>query len=246
MFETKPKLLIGIICCHHRAWATNTIRNTWVKDINGRCDYKFFYGAGTHDPILEDEVILGGDDAYKGLACKVQNAVKWALDNGYDAFFKVDDDTYTRAERLLRAGFEKYEYVGRKNGWTDKYHECVYARGGTGYYLSKRAMEYLAKQETPNPDHPKDYAEDSFVGRHMETAKIECTNDNRLRCADFSGPNRGPRPTNSTTWKKDIPLMSNDFITTCEFLGPEMVEVHNEWIKSREAYDKLLGKIRLK
>jgi hypothetical protein len=243
------KLLVGILACHHRAQHLQACRDTWVKDINDQFDYKFFFGRGSHD-FQSDEVSLECDDAYRGLACKVQETCRWALANGYDSFVKLDDDTYARPERLVNAVTEdwsQHDYVGRVNGATDMYHESLYARGGVGYYLSKRAMEYLAAQPTPNPDIPKDYAEDSWVGRNMGEGGFVAVNDNRLRCAAGSGPNRTPRPNGFTGWKADCPVKSNDYITTCEFLGSEMIQgPHREWLMSIDSHSTIMGRLRLR
>jgi hypothetical protein len=244
------KFLLAIICCHHRAKHTDAIRQCWVPDIKGQFDYRFFYGAGSHEPLLSDEVVLGGDDAYRGLACKVQAAVKWALENGYDGFFKVDDDTAWIADRLANAvkkDWANHDYVGRINAKTDRYHECTYGRGGVGYYLSKRAMEHIAAQPTPDPEIPRDYAEDSFIGSRLEEGGFVAVNDNRLRCAAGSGPNRTPRPNGFTGWKADCPVKSNDFITTCEFLGSEMIQgPHREWLMSIDSHSAVMGRLRLR
>jgi len=244
----RQNFLLAIICCHHRAKHTDVIREYWVPDVKDKFDYKFFYGSGTHDPIKSDEVIMSGDDAYRGLASKIRNTCIWALEHGYDGLVKVDDDTAWIANRIAKAvknDWSKYDYIGRRNGPTDKYHTCNYARGGTGYYLSKRAMQILADAPEPNPDDPKDFAEDSFVGRHMIEAGIECGNDERLRCADFSGPNRGPRPQGSTTWKRDCPTLQNDVIAVCEFLGPEMRGPYEEWTNSCEQHKSIMERIRV-
>lgn len=246
--EPKKKLLLAVICCHHRAHHTNAIREYWVPDIGNKFDYRFFYGRGSHEPIQADEVILDTDDAYKGLAEKVQAAIQWALANGYEAFFKIDDDGAWIADRIFKAvnkDWVDHDYVGRVNGKTDRYHECTYARGGTGYYLSKAAMEYIAAQPTPNPDVERDYAEDSFIGSRMEEGGFVAVNDDRLRCADFSGPNRSPRPQGSVTWKRDVPTQHNNIITSCEFLGSEMTAVHEEWAESRDKYNSLVSRLKV-
>lgn len=248
LVNKKSKLLLAVICCHHRAHHTQAIRNYWVPEIGNRFDYKFFYGRGTHAPLREDEVVLDTDDAYKGLAHKVQAAIQWALENGYDAFFKIDDDGAWIADRIFRAvnkDWAEHDYVGRVNGATDRYHRSTYARGGTGYYLSERAMKYIAAEAAPNPDNERDYAEDSFIGSRMEEGGFLAVNDDRLRCADFSGPNRGPRPLGSVTWKKDVPTQHNNIITSCEFLGSEMDAVYQEWTNSRDKFNSLVGKLRV-
>jgi hypothetical protein len=238
------------VCCHHRAHHTDAIRDCWVPLIKNQFDYKFFYGAGTHEPIKADEVILEGPDNYRGLAEKVQKIIQWSLENGYEGFVKVDDDTSWIADRLVHAvekDWANHDYVGRINGKTDRYHECTYGRGGVGYYLSKKAMEYIAAQPTPNPDIPRDYAEDSFIGSRLEEGGFIAVNDNRLRCAAGSGPNRTPRPNGFTGWKADCPTGHNDFITTCEFLGDEMRNMpHREWLISNDNHSSIMGRLRLR
>jgi hypothetical protein len=249
LLTSNPKLLVGILACHHRAPHLQACRDTWIAEVKNQFDYKFFFGRGSHD-IQFDEIFLESDDAYRGLACKVRAAIIWALENNYDSFFKLDDDTYTIPERLLKAvndDWGAYDFVGRKCGPTDRYHEHAYARGGTGYYLSRRAMEVIAKSAIPNPDIASEYAEDSFIGLRLKEAGIECTNDDRLRCAAGSGPNRTPRPNGFNGWKADCPTKFNNYITVCEFLGSEMISgPHREWVVSNDAHSTVMGRLRLK
>jgi hypothetical protein len=241
----KPRLLIAVLACHHRAGHLQACRETWVPDTTHQCDYKFFYGRGSHGDVQPDEVVLDCDDHYRGLACKVQETARWALANDYEYLFKVDDDTYVRPERVMSSGFEKADFVGRRLGATDMYHQHAYARGGTGYYLSKKSMQTLTAAPKPNPDIPSEYAEDSWVGKTLLQAGIECTNDDRLRCAAMSGPGRGPRPNGFNGWKEDCPTKYNNFITVCEFLGAEMYPVHQEWVNSLARHKDLMGKLRI-
>lgn len=240
------KLLIAVLACHHRAGHLSACRETWVPDAKGLCDVKFFFGRGSHADPKDDEVILDCDDAYRGLACKVQEVARWALAHDYDFVMKVDDDTYVRPERVMSSGFEYHDYVGRLLGPTDHYHQTRYARGGTGYFMSRAVMKVLADAPKPNPDIPRDYAEDSWVGRITLEAGFPCINDDRLRCAEGSGPNRTPRPNGFQGWKKDCPRQHNDFITVCEFLGEEMRQVHKEWVASMDKHSYLMGRLRIK
>lgn len=243
---TKSRLLIGILACHHRAPHLQAIRETWVPDIKNRCEYRFFFGRGTHANPQPDEITLDCDDAYRGLACKVQEACRWALHHGIEILFKVDDDTYVRPERVLMAGFDKHDWVGRKLGPTDLYHQHAYTRGGVGYSLSRRAMQAIVAAPKPNPDIPTEYAEDSWVGKVMLANGIEAVNDERLRCAEMSGPGRKPRPAGFEGWRKDAPAMGNNYVTVCEFLGREMYPVHQHWLDSRGKHAELMGKLRVK
>jgi hypothetical protein len=245
MITKQVKFLLAIICCHHRSSACQTIRETYLSGAN--IDYKFFFGNGQHADPQADEVILDCDDAYRGLACKVWRIAQYALEHGYEAVFKVDDDTYVRPERLKLAGYAGKEYVGMMLGATDKYHLNDYARGGTGYWLGINALGALARAPLPNPDIPSEYAEDSWVGKTLKAASIKGENDSdRLRCAEGSGPGRSIRPNGNIAWKKDVPTCGNNIITCCEFLGSEMREVHNEWTKSAGKRDNLLNRIRIK
>lgn len=239
--------LLSVLACHHRAPHLTACRNTWLKDCD--LNYKFFFGRGSHEPLQEDEIILDCDDAYRGLACKVQSSVKWALENDYDAFFKMDDDTYIRTERLANAlvdDWAQYDFVGRKCEPGGQYHLHAYARGGTGYYLSRRSMEAIAAAPIPNPNIPSEYAEDFWVAKTLKNAGIDVVNDDRLRCAEMSGPNRTPRPTGFQGWKKDVPMKHNRYITVCEFLGSEMYPVHDEWERSNDKHSSLMGRLRIK
>jgi hypothetical protein len=176
----------------------------------------------------------------------VQEVCRWALNQGFEGLWKVDDDTYVRPERILRVDVDGKDYIGNINGATDIYHLGRYARGGVGYFLSRKSMAHLASQPKPNPDIPKDYAEDSWVGRHLTEGGFVVVQEGRLRCAAGSGPNRSPRPSSFQAWKVDCPTMYNDHITTCEFLGDEMREVHREWLRSKGNFDSLMDRLRIK
>ena len=240
----KSNFLLAIICCWHRRWATNAIRETWLPEIHGKFDYKFFYGRGGNAEFV-DEQVLDCDDAYRGLACKVWRISQYALTHGYDHVFKIDDDGYLVPQRL-RTAVPVEDYVGRVCAPGDKYHGLAYARGGTGYWLSEKALRVLAAAPQPNPDDPKEYAEDSWVAHTLAKAGIVATNDDRYRCADGSGPGRKVNSRTGKSWQADVPKQYNKFITTCEFLGPEMVEAHHEWVKSCEELSALMSKLVLK
>lgn len=245
--EKRPDILLAIVCCWHRRAATQAIRDTYLPDVVRNLDYRIFYGRGQAPTDLQpDEVILDSDDAYRGLACKVHEIAKWAKKNGYTYVFKIDDDTFIRPERLVRAGYEGKEYIGMMLGATDKYHLQDYARGGTGYWLGPKALDALSRAPMPNPDIPSEYAEDSWVGKTLKAAGIKGEDDSaRLRCMEGSGPGRSPRPNGNRAWLKDVPTLGNSYITCCECLGSEMLEVNNEWVKSLSKFNNLMGRIKI-
>jgi hypothetical protein len=243
------RFLLAVLACHHRAGHLQAIRDCWVPEILGRFEYRFFFGRGSHANPQADEITLDCDDAYRGLACKVQEVCRWTLHQGFEGLVKTDDDTAWIASRIAKAvntDWAKHNWVGRRCGPTDMYHEHVYARGGVGYFLSRQSMAALAAAPKPNPDIPSEYAEDSWVGKVLGRAGIECVDDDRLRCADFSGPGRGPRPAGSMTWQRDCPTLGNNFISTCEFLGNEMYPVHELWVASCVKQRALMSKLRIR
>lgn len=137
------------------------VRETWAQDCKPFDNFtvKFFYGLGADRARLEDEVFLPVDDDYEHLPQKTIAIVKWALANGYDYVLKCDDDTYIYMDRLVQELNEnRFDYAGYLHGSV-----CT---GGTGYWLSRRAM--AAVQDNPNC-----WAEDVWVGKCMQIAGIE-------------------------------------------------------------------------
>jgi len=243
------KFLLAILACHHRAAHLQAIRDCWVPYIAGRFEYRFFFGRGSHANLQADEVILETDDNYRGLAEKVQGVCRWALHQDFEKLVKVDDDTAWIAPRVAKAvnvDWAGKDFVGRVLPATDHYHTHGYARGGTGVYFSRRALQVLSNAPTPNPDIPSEYAEDSWCAKVLARAGIYPVNDDRLRCADFSGPGRGPRPAGSTTWMRDCPTLGNNYVTVCEFLGSEMFPVHKLWVDSCAKQRALMSKLRIR
>lgn len=170
-----PKPLIAIIACHRFPLRRIAQHKTWIQDIKGM-DYKFFLGRPTNGQTpTDDEVFLDVDDSYEALPRKVQAAAKWALDNGYQHMFKVDDDVYVFPDRLLKSGYDKHDFIGSYRGPSGEY-PSGYPSGGPGYWLSARAMKVVADSK-PNGD----WAEDRFVGNVLHAAGISCHNDHRYR-----------------------------------------------------------------
>jgi hypothetical protein len=136
------------------------IRDTWWKDVvpfSHHVDAKFFYGSPSPEGWVQqpDEVILPCPDDYAHLAQKSILICKYAKDHGYDLLFKCDDDTGVYVERVLHeALWGQWDYAGYTNGRT-----CT---GGTGYWLSKRAIEIIAESASPNH-----WAEDVTIGKTL-------------------------------------------------------------------------------
>ena len=129
--------LISIMSCHaHRRWQQQ-LRETWLKECP--VDYRFFLGSPGLKDAKDDEVLLDAPDTYEDLSSKVQAAYRWVVAHGYNHTFKCDVDTYVCVPRLLRSGFEGHDHIGQRGvgGNNQPY-------GGSGYWLSRRALEFLA------------------------------------------------------------------------------------------------------
>jgi hypothetical protein len=93
------KTLIAIAGCHANEHKADAQRATWVKDVQG-ADVRFFAG-GQGFNRKSDAVWLNCPDDYDHRLEKVLAIFDWALTQGYDYCWKVDDDVYVRPERLL-------------------------------------------------------------------------------------------------------------------------------------------------
>lgn len=181
-------------------------------------DLRFFLGGG--EALVGDEVILDCPDDYAGLPAKSQAICKWAIENEYDFACLLDDDTYLRQERLLGAGFEAFDYVGRVRGASGDISitPAPYC-SGFAYWLSANAMKVVADAPLYGDD-----AEDRHVANVLLKAGIHPTHDKRFRIMNSvrnaNCINEPPRP-------------SNDLIAVCEFIGAPMHQVHDEWNRNQ-------------
>ena len=143
------KVLIAILSCESfRVNGNNqAMRDTWLPHIEG-ADYKIFMGHGSK-ATLEDEVYLDAPDDYKNVTYKTKAMYKWALEKGYDYIFKCYPDTYVCPKRLMKSGFEEYDYSGN---FACKPLTGPYCCGGTGYWLSRKAYTTLIDARIPTED----------------------------------------------------------------------------------------------
>jgi Galactosyltransferase len=138
------RVLIAILSCHSLRHCEQSERDTWIAEIPAGVDYKFFLGnrAGIHDsalfPYEKDEVKLDVGDGWQDITKKSVAVFRWALEQRYDFLYKCDLDTLVRPKLLLSSGFEKFDYVGGQN--------CFFASGGSGYWLSQKAMEFVVNR----------------------------------------------------------------------------------------------------
>ena len=132
------RILLAIQSCHRDRGCHEQIRDTWMGLNNGAIDIKFFLGNPKGEAAA-DEIFLDVPDDLHSLSLKTLGMIVWTLEHGYDHSFKGDTDTYICIPRLLASGFEKHDYSGCVQGLDQGRIDAVY--GGTGYWLSRRAME---------------------------------------------------------------------------------------------------------
>lgn len=156
------KPLIGIASCHVNRLYANSQRDSWIKDAPEGLDIKFFLGDPNLNDARSDEVYLGVGDGYRDCSAKSIEQCKWALEHGYTHMLKADLDTLIFPGRLMNSGFEKHDFVGTN-------HSDGTVSGGAGYWLSKKAMEVIAKLKWPTP--PR-YDEDRIVTWALALAGI--------------------------------------------------------------------------
>ena len=163
--KSEVKALIAVLCCRkYRLWE-QTIRDTWAKD--SPIDVKFFIGGPPDTAFEPDEVFLAAPDGMEGRSQKLIELYKWAMANGYNYVFRCDPDTFVRPHLLMKCGFEQYDYQGGLNSF--------FASGGSGFWLSERAMQIVVATPSDNP------ADDVEVAVRLKPHGIALHEDPRFK-----------------------------------------------------------------
>lgn len=188
------------------------MRATWGAEVEG-ADVRYFLGRGDID--RSDEIILDCDDGYHHLSAKTQLIRRWALEQGYDYLWKIDDDTYVRPERLLGNGFANLDYVGRLRGPSGNYRGPYCS--GFCYGLSRKALELLSPLTWPLND---DFSEDRWTGNKLLSLGISPHHEAQFvvhssKMNAISG--------------REAPLAGNAVIASCEYTPADMKRVHAEF-----------------
>lgn len=152
------------MACHAHSSFVEAIRNTWLPLVpKGKCEVKFFFGAGATRSPQKDEVFLNCEDDYNHLPKKVQSIFRYAYDQGYDFVFKLDCDVLLKPEQFFSYNFIVWDYIGG-GAASDGSPEVQRTPWGFCYMLSKRALEIILRVPLPeeeNSTHDKsclDYA----------------------------------------------------------------------------------------
>ncbi len=165
------KILFAILSCHAMRHFEVAERETWLRDLPPGVGYRFFLGYAPVFSLVDDEEYLDVGDSFSDVTAKSVAMHRWALEHGYDFVFKADLDTFVRPVALLQSGFEGEHYTGGRNC-----QGIPFASGGSGYWLSKKAMQIVADAPvTPGP------AEDLHVATVLHAQGINMYHDSRYQ-----------------------------------------------------------------
>jgi hypothetical protein len=192
------------------------VRETWGAEVEAAgADVRYFLGHSPMAPPRLDEIILDCDDGYHHLSAKTQLIRRWALANGYDYLWKVDDDCYLRPERLLGNGFASLDYVGRLRGPSGNY-AGPYCSGFT-YGLSRKALDLLAPL---NWAANEDFSEDRWTGNKLLSLGISPHHESQFVVQSSKA---------NAISGREAPLVGNAVISSCEYSPADMRRVHAEF-----------------
>jgi hypothetical protein len=119
---------------------------------------------GLYTPRV-DEIVLPVPDDYLHLPVKTREVLRWADERGYDFVYKCDTDTYVALDRLLKSGFEKYDFSGGPSG------ENV--AGGGGWWASRKAIGFVIYRKIDS------WAEDCWLSGVLRSQGIPLHQDKR-------------------------------------------------------------------
>jgi len=209
------KTLIAVTTCHGFRDRADAVRKTWAPEVQG-ADVRFFLGNGPKQRT--DEIILPCPDGYHFLSQKTQMIRRWALENGYEYLWKIDDDTYLRPERLLAKDYSSMDYVGRLRGPSGNYRSPYCS--GFCYGLSRKALEILAPIQWGMNE---DFSEDRWTGNQLLAHGITpCLESQFVVQSSKANAISG----------RESPMVGNAVISSCEYAPEKMLQVH-KLFKSR-------------
>ena len=212
------ELLVAGIGCHSRAHYADAQRQTWVPSLTGH--HRFFFGQQPN-PYLRralelDEIELLVADDYFSLPDKLQEAIRWSLNAKHHSMFVVDDDTYVNSRNLdtAAADWVEYDWVGRMRP------DAPYL-SGAAYYLSHRAMEFLANAAKPSAV-KKEFGMPAFpylegwVFHILRLNGIAPKADRRIRFSSVAADK-----------KVEVEPVETDTVADFEWAGLDMFARHN-------------------
>lgn len=172
MRRAPHRLIVGALSCCSPQYQRRREKcmRTWLPELE-RAGVEVLFLVGVGDSIDKPRVVepeehgrIGRElqipcpDTYAALPQKTAAFCRWACEQrAFDYLFKCDDDTYLVPGRLLERDLRGIDYLG-----SPLFIGIPYASGGAGYFLSRRATEYVADQmkEREGP-------EDLIVSQHL-------------------------------------------------------------------------------
>ncbi|WP_354833057.1 hypothetical protein ABGM91_01080 [Akkermansia muciniphila] len=138
--EPCSRILIGICSCLHANERQQAVRETWMKNLPWNIQCKIFVGGKYLYSFEKEHVVyLPVCDNYEHLPKKILTFFKYALLNyDFEWFFKCDDDTYVKTERLHSLLQPGADLIGNTSLQTQGYPS-----GGAGYFLSRSIIEKI-------------------------------------------------------------------------------------------------------
>jgi len=119
---------------------------------------------------------------------------EWAYREGFDYVFKCDDDTYLFPERLMKSGFQRWDYIGQSRV-LDGLGRGICSGGCYG--LSRKALKVLVESPQDWMYKPRQlnltgavlWQEDRWVAEVLQRSGIQPHNDKRFtqRSKDMTG-----------------------------------------------------------
>lgn len=182
------RLLIGLLSCHQHRSREVLCEQTWIPAARALgWQVVFLVGEGRRlgEPLLDPPYLrCPCNDTYLCLPGKTQAFCRWAVErDDWDLLLKADNDSLVIPRRVaaldLGADYLGCEPGGRWRGYAS----------GAGYFLSHHAAEIVASQMKRTTG-----SEDVLVGRTLQRAGIQLTQDQRI---DPWG-HRPPAPDNGT------------------------------------------------
>nr|WP_269780354.1 glycosyltransferase family 2 protein [Methylobacterium sp. Leaf118] len=176
------------------------LRKGWLSQLKQLgVPYIIITGNG-NGQIDGDVVRLNAADNYEGLPEKTVRAVEWVAQNtNFSYMLKIDDDCFLNVDEYFHSlSYRKFDYYGRKverslgstdRAWHNKKSSSergqleldkspepsLYADGGSGYALSRTAMEAILRV-VERPDGKKlirySFMEDKLIGDLLATEGI--------------------------------------------------------------------------
>ena len=168
------------------------LRDGWLKQLSALGIPYIFVVGGGDNTLRGDTLWLDAPDDYEGLPDKTLALLDWVQgQTTFGALYKVDDDCFVNAPLLFGdLSWREADYLGREirrlPGQTDRtWHQAksssergrieiekspepsVYADGGSGYVVSRRAMQAaIAAAQSPDGQalRAASFLEDKLLG----------------------------------------------------------------------------------